>query len=211
MDELITWLSSFITRENNPLGMLMLGGASLLEYLFPPFPGDTITLLGAVVISAYGWSFWGIYGAVMAGAMLGSMIAFYFGARIQSRRELKGRKPQRGRVDFIVYQFHRHGPYWLMFNRFMPSFRAVFFIAAGMARMKWWKVLIYSTISAALWNLLIIGAGSLIGARLDELQGWLSNYTKVAWGVVGLVVVVGGGLYVRQRRKPRDDEGDDRS
>lgn len=90
-----------------------------------------------------------------------------------------------------------------MFNRFMPSFRAVFFIAAGMARMRWWKVLLYSTISAALWNLLLIGAGSFIGARLDELQHWMSNYTKVAWGVIGMAVLVGGGMYIHKRRNAR--------
>lgn len=30
-----------------PLGLLVLGLAAMLEYVVPPFPGDTITLLGA--------------------------------------------------------------------------------------------------------------------------------------------------------------------
>jgi membrane protein DedA with SNARE-associated domain len=86
VDAFADWLIAFVSRENNPAGLAVLAGAAMVEYVFPPFPGDTITLFGAVLITAYGWSFWGVYGAVMAGSVAGSMAVFYLGLNLGARR-----------------------------------------------------------------------------------------------------------------------------
>ena len=89
VDWLTDWLIAFVSDENNPAGVAMLGGSAMVEYVFPPFPGDTITLFGAVLITAYGWSFAAVFGAVMLGSMAGAMADYYLGHRLRLRRGIR--------------------------------------------------------------------------------------------------------------------------
>ena len=182
-----------------------------MEYVFPPFPGDTITLFGAVLITAYKWSFWGVFGAVMAGSVAGSMVAFYFGTWLEARRAARRtarqkrgereREERRAVIDGLVGKFRRHGAVYLMINRFLPGIRALFFVAAGMAKMRPIAVLLYSALSAALWNLAIIALGSALGANFETLLGWVRRYTLAVWLILaGLVLVLVARAAIKRRR-----------
>ena len=87
VDQISDWLIAFVSEQDNPLGLAVLAASALIEYVFPPFPGDTVTLFGAILITSHGWSFAGVFGSVMAGAGVGSMAAFYAGRGWQRRRE----------------------------------------------------------------------------------------------------------------------------
>lgn len=185
----------------------MLAASALIEYVFPPFPGDTVTLFGAILITSHGWSFAGVFGSVMAGAGVGSMAAFYAGRGWQ-RRRLRKADPgadeagkRRAALDRLVARFERHGPAYLVINRFLPGFRALFFVAAGMAGMRPRAVLAYSLVSAALWNGGIIAVGSVVGDNLDELTALVRQYTLATWAVVGLVALGLGARAVWRRRR----------
>jgi membrane protein DedA with SNARE-associated domain len=89
-------------------------------------------------------------------------------------------------------------------NRFVPGVRALFFVAAGMARLRPGRVLLFGLLSAAAWNALVFGAGWAMGANLDRLKSLASTYTRIAWGVVGLIVVALLVGWLRQRARERD-------
>lgn len=190
MDRLADWLIEFVSHQDNPLGLLVLAASAMIEYVIPPFPGDTITLFGAVLITAYGWSFAGVFGAVMAGSIAGSMLAFYAGGAWQRRRERRPGHTRSATLDKLIARFHRHGAVYLVLNRFLPGFRAVFFVAAGMAGMRARAVLAYGALSAALFNLAIVGAGAAVGLQFDELVLWARRYALAVWIAVGALVAV---------------------
>ena len=191
------------------MGIALLCASAALEYVFPPFPGDTITLFGAVLITAYDWSFAAVFTAVMIGSMAGAMLDYYLGHRLRlralRRKKRHTEEERRAIIDRLVSGFERHGAVYLVLNRFVPGVRALFFVAAGMAGMKPLPVLFFSALSAAAWNLLLIAAGSLLGANLDELTGWVKQYNLLAGGIIGLLVVLvaGRALLRRMRRKSR--------
>jgi len=202
------WLTetflSLIADQNNPVALLILAGSAAVEYVFPPFPGDTITLLGAILITGYGWNAPLVFGAVMVGSVGGAMLAFKFGllwAERRARKRGEGADPLI--LDELVHKFRRYGAAYLVLNRFMPGLRALFFVAAGLARMKTLPVLIYSTVSAALWNLALIAVGALVGANLDSLKNIVRNYTIVAWIVVAVVAGLVAWRVWRARRRRR--------
>ncbi|MCC7112505.1 MAG: hypothetical protein IT382_24645, partial [Deltaproteobacteria bacterium] len=89
-------------------------------------------------------------------------------------------------------------------NRFLPGIRTTFILGAGLFRVPLRDVVIFGGISALLWNALLIGVGWLLGANLDRLQGWLTDYTLVGWIVVAVVVIaaVARALFKRRRRTP---------
>jgi membrane protein DedA with SNARE-associated domain len=194
---------AFISNENNFVGLLALALAAMIEYVVPPFPGDTITLFGAVLITAYGWSFWGVFGAVMAGSVVGSMAAFYIGGWWRKRRERSGHRHQS--IDRLVDKFHRHGAAYLVLNRFLPGIRSLFFVAAGLAEMRPVAVLAYSAVSAGLWNLGLIAIGSALGANFETLLGWVRRYTMATWLIIGGVPLawIGRTIWRRWRSEQR--------
>lgn len=209
--DLTEWLIDFVSRENNPAGLAILAGAAALEYLVPPFPGDTITLFGAVLITAYGWSFAGVFGSVMLGSVAGALIAYGFGHKLGAwrRRRPASERTERRILDDLIDRFQRHGAIYLVVNRFLPGIRALFFVAAGMARISPLSVAFYAAVSAALWNLGLIALGSLLGANLDELLSIVRTYSTVVWIVIGAVVIFFGGRALwRRRRRPPPAEGE---
>jgi membrane protein DedA with SNARE-associated domain len=218
-------LTTWIADQGGPFGFLLIAGSAMIEYLFPPFPGDTVTLFAAILITAYGWSFFGVFGAVMAGSLLGSLLAFYLGRWLRTRRarrlaaraddaasteageaaaadEAPGAPPEESAaLDRLVAGFRRHGAAYLVLNRFLPGVRSLFFVAAGMADMRPLPVLVYSAVSAAAWNLAIIALGSALGANFDTLVAWVERYTTVVWVVIAVAVTIWVWRLLRSRRR----------
>ncbi len=159
-------------------------------------PGDTITLFGAVLISAFGWSWPGILAVILVGSFGGAASNFAIGRRMRARGH------RRPRIDKVVARFERHGPAYLLVNRFIPGVRAVAFVAAGMSGMRGRDVILYGGTSVVLWNSLLIGIGAAVGANWETLAGWLRGYNTWAWAVLGSVAVlfIGWRLVRRWRR-----------
>lgn len=162
--------------------------ASFAEYVIPPVPGDLFVVVGAVLVTSFGWSPWPVFAAVMAGAVAGGMVDFAIG-RWLVRRGTLGRRSERTQaaVALVTARFHRHGAWILALNRFFPGVRAAFFVAAGVAGLRPLQVALWGALSALAWNALLVGAGFALGNNLDALDAMLSRYTVGAWIVVALV------------------------
>ena len=178
-------LRSLIEQQDSVVGLAVLAGSSFFEYVFPPFPGDFVTVLGAVLVTGYGWSFPLVLGAVMLGSVLGTLAAHQLGVVLARKKK----KPHR-MVESLVRRFERHGAAYMIVNRFLPGIRSLFFVAAGLAGIRRRSVILYGGISALLWNLGLMALGAAVGANLDRLEAIVEQYTAVAWGVVAVIVVV---------------------
>lgn len=186
-------------QQQEWLSVLILFAGAAVEYLFPPFPGDTVTLAGAVLVTGYGWSLPLVFAATTLGSLVGAMADFYVGVWWYRRRERRGVPPTidtgesrakaRAQIDRLVRGFQRHGPVFLVINRFLPGVRAFFFVAAGLAGMRPAAVAFYAGLSAALWNGLLIAAGMAIGANLQALEQLFRTWSTVVWGVLGAIVL----------------------
>ena len=196
-------LMDLVAKSEGPIGFGVLGFCAFIEYVFPPFPGDLIVVFGAFLVARRGWSAFPVFGSVLAGSMLGFMLAFLVGRWLQGRESRwHGRLARwRPRIDDIVERFRRHGALYLILNRFLPSVRALFFVAAGMARLSPWKVLGFGLISATIWNALLFLLGSTAGQNWDRLERIFVTYGEIAWGLIAIVVIV---FCVRWYRKPSD-------
>ena len=152
-------------------------------------------VFGTFLVARRGWSLPGVYGAVLAGSAIGAMAVYAFG------RALSDRGHQRPAIDALLERFSRHGALYLVINRFLPSVRALFFVAAGMARLPWWQVLACGLISAAAWNAILLALGLALGASWERLQAILLAYSEVAWALLGIVVAVALFRWWRKRKR----------
>jgi len=202
----------FLAANQNILGFLCLMVASFIEYVFPPFPGDTVLLLGGVLVAASGWSPVFVISAATFGAVLGSWIDFELGRWIRRRpsttfaRFLRRRGLDRA-VRKVVSRFERHGSVYIAINRFLPGIRGFFFVAAGMANLPLRSVLLWGTLSALAWNAFVLTMGFVLGGNLDAVQTFFERYTLVAWGLIAAIVLFFlGRAWLESRRAPSTND-----
>ena len=177
-------------------GVGFLGLSAGIEYVFPPFPGDTVTIAGAVLTAQAGWPWWAVFGALTLGSVVGAWVNLGVGrwlARDDGDTWLHrwlARPHVAERRANLEERFRRHGSAYITLNRFLPAFRALFFVTAGMAGLPTARVLGFAALSAALWNGALMCAGAAVGYNLDALVGLAKQYSVVVWGALGVVALV---------------------
>lgn len=175
-----------------------LGGAAFLEYLFPPFPGDTVLLLGASLAAIGLIPWWTVLPAVVVGSMGGCAVDYFLGRWLGRKAEERADRPAhlrfftKERIHRFEAAYRRHGRLYILVNRFIPGVRAFFFVLAGASGMPFGEVMVFGTLSAAAWCGLILAGGYALGRNAEELQGLYREYTIAVW--VALGIVAAGGL-----------------
>lgn len=203
LQHIVDAITGFVQQNNNPLGLLILAGCALLEYVFPPFPGDTVTLFGAILVVRYEWSLSLVFCSVMSGSAVGAMADYVIGAAV-GRRYRDGKLIRndrlRLRVERVLAAFRRYGPAYVAINRFLPGVRAVIFVAAGAAGLKPGWVLIFALLSAALWNALVLALGYALGAEWTAIRAIVQGYGTAVYVVL---VVIAAALTIAWWRRRR--------
>jgi membrane protein DedA with SNARE-associated domain len=208
LERAVQILSEALSRTSDYAPLILFLG-SLVEYVFPPFPGDSLVLLGAWY-AVHGELSWPVtFLSVTAGAVAGAWIDYQVGAALGRRldRSAERRGPLTAdRLHRVEQGYRRYGAWFLVANRFLPGVRAFLFVAAGASGMPMGRVLLYGGVSAAVWNVLLLAAGSYLVRNLDEMVLLLERYTAAAWAVIAAVAVV---LVVRALwlRRTRNEGG----
>ncbi|MEW6457418.1 MAG: DedA family protein [Acidobacteriota bacterium] len=167
--------------------------SAIVEYIFPPFPGDTVTLAGAILIGSYGYNFFIVFFAVTAGSFLGSMLDFYIGNVLKNKKETWLLKFKRSnnihdKINSSLKMFEKWGIFAILLNRFMPGIRAFIFIAAGMSNIKVTWVSLSSLISITVWNTLIIFAGIILSKNFYLLVKIIKNFHLFIWTIIIILI-----------------------
>jgi membrane protein DedA with SNARE-associated domain len=190
------------------LGLLVLGLAAALEYVVPPFPGDTITLLGGVyaVRGEHPWPL--VFLVVVAGSVAGALINYQVGRWLVGRFERRPGEAFLGithaRLESMQAQMRHKGPWLLLANRFIPGVRGLIFVAAGAAHMPRSNALTLGGLSAMAHTGLVLALGAAVGGNLERLEAMMWRYQRAVLGlvVVGVLAVVVRALARRKAPAP---------
>lgn len=205
------WLNELVARLG-PWGLVVLGAAATVEYLFPPFPGDTVVVFGSW-LAVTGELPWAAVWAVVTGTSALGMAADWAVGRWlgvhADRLPKEADRPwyhplSQERLVRFQYRYQRWGGGLILANRFVPAVRAVFFVAAGASGLSLFRTVVLGLLSAGAWNALLLGAGYAVGRNLDALEVLVRRYTVAAWiglGLLGVLFVV--RLAWRRRRGAR--------
>ncbi|WP_395394844.1 DedA family protein [Novosphingobium sp. BL-8A] len=166
----------------------------VLENLVPPIPSELIMGVAGVALARGTMAFTPVLLAGTAGCTLGNYILFLIADRLGYER-LKPLVDRWGRwltmewhdVERAGKFFRRHG-HWVVFvMRFMPMFRTMISVPAGLSHMKHVRFLLYTAAGAAVWNTLLLMGGQWLGRRFSEAAAWIGWVTlalaaaTVAW------------------------------
>ena len=197
---------TYIAEGYQITGLIILFFSAMIEYLFPPFPGDTVTLAGAVLVSFGDWNFFLVYGAVTLGSLAGSALMFFLGIYLYRWQQRRGKKGLEEKLNTVIDKFKKHGAVYLVLNRFLPGVRSFFFIAAGMAGITFGRVMFFSFISLLLWNALLMAAGVVLGHNVPRIEQFFKTYSFAVWVLITGVILFFVIKYLRSRRSKSDSK-----
>ncbi len=207
MEHLIDQFVVF-ARNNPDMAYILLFLSAVVENLFPPIPGDTVTLIGAYFVGRGHLSFAGVLISTTLGSVVGFMILFWIAYKLEKSFFESGKFKwvKQSQLDRVESLFHKFG-YWIIAaNRFLSGIRSVISISAGMAKLNFVMVTGLATLSALIWNGIIIYAGAFIGKSWQEIQEYINLYNKIIFSVLITAGIIALIYYFLFKRKKRGDE-----
>jgi membrane protein DedA with SNARE-associated domain len=162
-----------------------------LENIIPPIPSEVIMGLGGMSVARGDMALaplilWGT-----AGTTIGNYFWYFIGRNIgYARFRPFVERHQRWLtmdwhdVERLHTFFVKHGQWVVFVFRFMPTFRTIISLPAGMVKMPLWKFLVWTFAGSAIWNCILASAGLFFGARFAILDRYVGPVA------VGLTVVI---------------------
>jgi membrane protein DedA with SNARE-associated domain len=172
-----------------------------VENLFPPSPSDVVLLFLGSLVSFNKVNFIPLLIVATIGSALGFFTMFLIG-------KLLGEKIlDTGRFKFITPEalaktrswFSRWGYGIVVANRFLSGTRAVVSFFAGVAKLSTFKSTLLASISALVWNFLILFAGKTLGNNWRTAIRLLELYWKIVLIII-IIIVIGYFVYSRLKR-----------
>ena len=138
------------------------------------------------------------------GASLNYLVAYYVGRpviyRFANSRWGKMCLLNQEKVERSERYFDRHGIAATLTGRLIPGIRHLISIPAGLAKMDYWKFLLYTTIGAGLWHAILALLGWYLHRIVpaEQLNDKIAEYAEyIKLGIVALVVLAAGYFALR--------------
>lgn len=190
------------------LGYVGLALLIIAETVFPPIPSEAVLPLAGFLASQGYMSLWGAIIAATIGSCAGALILYSLGR--WGGRTLVLRYGHILRIDAPSLAraegwFARWGDWVVLGARVVPIARSVVSVPAGTMRMSPGRFTVLTAAGSAVWNIMLIGAGWLLGENWERVRDWIETYSNLV--VVITLAALSVGLYLLvQRRRARQCE-----
>ncbi|MCX7836211.1 MAG: DedA family protein [bacterium] len=185
-----------------------------IENIFFPFPGDVLLVFSAIYVQQGRIELFPAYLVSVTGAALG-YFCFYgilrWSSTILDRPFFRKFFPieEQLRVERL---FNKHGNWLIAMNRFVTGIRSMVAVVAAIAKYNPIKFILFTTISSALYNIVLFFIGYLIGdslktidqmvheaARLLKIFGWFP--VTLTTGVIIFITIYIYRMYRKKKAK----------
>jgi membrane protein DedA with SNARE-associated domain len=188
-------LSDFIAQY----GYFAVFGLIFFQSLGIPLPGEAALIAAAVYAQHTDKiSVLGIVSVAAVASAVGSVIGYWIGVRggyplLSRYGHHIGLNPARMRLG--EYLFRLHGGKILLFGRIMAVLRVYQAVLAGTYRMPFRRFMVFNALGAVIWAAGVGYCAYGFGELFHRMEGVL------AWSAlgVGLVLLVGAGLYLKRQ------------
>jgi membrane protein DedA with SNARE-associated domain len=177
--------------------------SAYIENIFPPLPGDTVTVFGAYLVGKSQERVAEVFLSTTAGSLAGFMTYYALGRWIHPeffiRRNFKFLPAEQ--FQKAGKWFERYGLWVVLLNRFFSGIRSVISLVSGLYRLPWLAVLVIAGIGCSFWNGMLIWAGYELGTNWRRVEGIFGKYNRVL--LIVAVSLVAVWLVRRKLHKPR--------
>ncbi|NLG21474.1 MAG: DedA family protein [Actinomycetales bacterium] len=202
----LTGVAGWAVDLMETLGGLGAGLAIAAENLFPPIPSEVILPLAGFTASRGSFTLFEAIFWTTAGSVVGAFALYTLGILLgrDRLRVIWGWLPlvKMSDLDKTEAWFARHGKKTVFFGRFIPIFRSLISIPAGIERM---PPLIFGVLTLAgslIWNTIFVMAGYVLGENWHRVEPYVDGFQKVV--IVTVVVLVCWWVVARVRQLSRE-------
>lgn len=181
----------------------------LLESTVVPVPSELVVTPAAYHAAAGSLNIWLIILFATIGADIGASINYwvaYFVGRPIVYRFAESRLGKlcllnRQKVEHAERYFDDHGIVATLTGRLVIGIRHLISIPAGLAKMNYWKFLLFTTIGATAWHAILALLGWYLHSfvpenELDDQILYYADYIK--WGIIIIVVIAIGFVVIKK-------------
>ncbi len=187
----------------------------LLESTVVPVPSEFVVTPAAYHAASGQLDVWLVILFATIGADLGAsinyVVALYVGRpviyKFANSRWGKMCLLNQEKVEKSERYFDDHGIVATLTGRLIPGIRHLISIPAGLARMNYWKFLLYTTIGAGCWHAILAALGWYLHSIVpeDQLNDKIEEYAEyIKLIIVALVIVAIGYFLVKAFLKKKD-------
>ena len=182
----------------------------VIENVFPPIPSELIMGIGGIRVGQGKMEMLPLLVAGTIGTTIGNYFWYMVGRTLGMRR-LRPAVDRFGRwatvewkdVEAINRLFQKYGQVIVFVFRFLPTFRTMISLPAGLFRMGHVRFLLWTTAGAAIWNVILAYSGYFLGYNFKEIDRYIG---PAATATVVVVAVLYMWRLITWR--PSTDEGD---
>ena len=178
----------------------------LLESTVVPVPSEFVVTPAAYHAASGQLDVWLVILFATIGADLGASInyfvALYVGRpviyRFANSKWGKMCLLNQEKVEKSERYFDDHGVVATLTGRLIPGIRHLISIPAGLARLNYWKFLLYTTIGAGCWHAILAGLGWYLHSIVpeDQLNDKISEYAEYIKLIIVALVVLAIAYFV---------------
>lgn len=189
-------------------------GLMAIESSFIPFPSEVV-VPPAAYKAAVGKEL-NVYLVVLAatvGANIGALINYYLAKWLGRPIVYKFANSRLGHICLIdeakvkhaEAYFERHGALSTFIGRLIPAVRQLISIPAGLSKMRLSTFLLYTTLGAGIWNIILAVIGyslSTVVKSEEELMAKVTEYShEIGYVFIGVGILVLGYLVYKGMKK----------
>lgn len=206
----MTWISTLLNNLNYGTILLLM----LLESTVIPVPSELVVAPAAFHAASGELNIFLVILFSTIGADIGASIN-YFAALYMGRPVIyKFANSRWGKLCLLNQKkieksekyFDDHGIIATLTGRFVPVIRHLISIPAGLARMNYWKFLLYTTIGAGLWHTILAALGWYLSTVIpeDQLEPTIKQYNHyIVAVIIGIVILAIIYFFVKSRIKKK--------
>lgn len=179
----------------------------VIESSFIPFPSEVVVPPAAYLACTKGdMNVFAIVLFATLGAIGGALINYYLASWIGRPIVYKFANSRWGRLCLIDQAkvekaekfFYDHGAISTLIGRLIPAVRQLISIPAGLAKMNIWVFVLFTTLGAMLWNIILAALGYWLGGIVpfENLYGAIEEYNQyltyagIGIGILFLVFII---------------------
>ena len=200
----MSFISTLLSHLDYPTILLLM----LLESTVIPVPSELVVAPAAYHAASGELNVVLVVLFATIGADLGASINYFVALYVGRPVIYKFANSKWGKLCLLNQQkvekseryFDNHGVAATLTGRLIPGIRHLISIPAGLARMNYWKFLLYTTIGAGLWHAILAAMGWYLSTFVpeNELEATIEQYNHyIVATIVGIVVLTIGYFLVK--------------
>ncbi|WP_027455516.1 DedA family protein [Xylanibacter brevis] len=212
----MSWISSLLSNLNYSTIFFLM----LLESTVIPVPSELVVAPAAYRAATGDLDVFLVILFATIGADIGASINYFVALYVGRPVIYKFANSKWGKMCLLNQKkveksesyFDNHGIMATLTGRLVPGIRHLISIPAGLARMNYWKFLLYTTIGAGAWHSILAAMGWYLHTAVgdvsdEELKNIIGQYNHyIVGGILAIVALLIGYLLLKSYLKGKKEK-----